>query len=145
MSAYQPKTTLNDNNVNDFLQAVGDETRRKDSFVILDLMTRITGQQPKMWGTSIVGFGSYSYTSKSGINGDWMKIGFAPRKQALTIYLLCGFDEYDKSGKTKQYLAKLGKHKIGKSCLYIKKLTDIDMQALEELIKFAWGSEVGVA
>ncbi len=138
MSKYEPKTKVNNEDVEGFLQKVDNPIRRVDSFSLLQIFKEITGEEPKMWGSSIVGFGTYNYITKSGIEADWMKIGFSPRKQALTLYLLCGFEEYDQTGKTKNFLAKLGKHKIGKSCLYINKLSDIDLEVLKQLIKFSW-------
>lgn len=125
---YEIKTKLNDSNVLDFLNGVEHKQRREDSLVVLDIMSKLTQEEPKMWGNSIIGFGSYHYTNKSGFNGDWMKIGFSPRKQNLTLYIMNGYDNYD------QLLKKLGKHKLGKSCLYINKLEDIDLNILEELI-----------
>lgn len=138
MTKYEPKTKVNDENVEEFIQKVEHEVRREDGFVLLELFKEITGESPKMWGNSIIGFGTYHYITKSGIEADWMKIGFSPRKQSLTLYLLCGFEEYDKTGKTKDFLEKLGKHKISKACLYINKLKDVDLEVLKELIKFSW-------
>lgn len=125
---YELKTKINDSNVKDFLNQVENKRRKEDSFVLLDLMTQITKEEPKMWGTSIIGFGTYAYTNKSGHNGEWMKIAFSPRKQSLSLYIMNGYDTYD------GLLDHLGKHKIGKSCLYINKLADVDMDVLTELI-----------
>lgn len=122
------KTKLNDASVDDFINGVEDEARREDCRTIAELMSRITGEEPKMWGASIVGFGTYHYKYASGREGDWMKMGFSPRKQNLTLYIMDGFDKYD------ELMAKLGKHKTGKSCLYVKRLSDIDMKVLEKLI-----------
>jgi hypothetical protein len=122
------KTQKNDEDVIAFLNGIENEQRRKDSFVLLELMTEISGQQPVMWGDSIVGFDTYHYHYASGREGDWMKIGFSPRKQALTLYLSYGFEE------KQDLLQRLGKHKTGKACLYIKKLEDIDMEVLRDLI-----------
>ena len=127
--ATELKTKLNDANVNDFLNSVENEKKRTDSFKVLELMKRITGEEPKMWGSSIVGFGSYTYKYASGRTGDWMLTAFSPRKQSLTLYIMDGFKNYD------ELLGQLGKHKTGKSCLYVKKLEDIDMNILEELIE----------
>jgi hypothetical protein len=91
-------------------------------------MKEITKQEPHMWGNSIIGFGSYHYKYKSGREGDWMKSGFSPRKQNLTIYTMCDIKKYD------TYLNKLGKHKTGKGCLYIKKLDDVNQDILKELL-----------
>ena len=124
----EPKTRLNDSNVEEFLAAVENDRRREDSFTVLDLMKRITGEEPKMWGTAIVGFGSYRYRYASGRTGDWPRIAFSPRKQNLTLYLMPGFSNYD------DLLSRLGKHRTGKSCLYLNKLADVDMDVLEELV-----------
>lgn len=124
---YELKTKVNDASVLDFLNGVENDRRREDSLVILDLMTELTGEEPKMWGASIVGFGTYRYKGKVQ-EGEWMRIGFSPRKQNLTLYLMNGYDE---SGEA---LERLGKHKLGKSCLYINKLADVDMEVLKELI-----------
>ena len=92
-------------------------------------MKEITGEDPKMWGPSIVGFGNYHYKYPTGTEGDWMLTGFSPRKQALTLYIMAGFTEYD------DLMAKLGKYKIGKSCLYVKRLADVDEKILCKLVK----------
>lgn len=114
--------------VEDFINAVDSEQKRKDSFVILELMKRATGEEPKMWGASIIGFGNLLYESPaSGRQVEWFKIGFSPRKANLTIYLI------DLSLHSDN-LPKLGKHKTGGGCLYINKLADIDMKVLEEMI-----------
>jgi len=125
----KPKTKPTDVSVNDFLDAVESEQRRKDSYRILAIMEEATGEKAKMWGPSIVGFGSYHYVYPSGNSGDWMLAGFSPRKQALTIYMMAGNARYEED------LKKLGKHKIGKSCLYIKSLDDIDEKVLHSMIK----------
>ena len=123
------KTTPNEQSVEEFLNAVEDDQKRKDSFAILELMKQITGMEPKMWGSSIVGFGSYHYKYDSGREGDAILAGFSPRKQALTIYNMGGFEEDD------DLLKKLGKHTTGKGCLYIKRLDDIDLPTLTNLIE----------
>ena len=122
------KTIPNNASVTEFLKTVENETRREDSFVILEKMKEITGKPAVMWGNSIVGFGSYHYKYDSGREGDMLITGFSPRKQNLTLYILDGFGGYQ------ELLSKLGPHKTGKSCLYIKKLSDIDMDILTELI-----------
>lgn len=122
------KTKLNDASVDDFLAAYPEETR-KDCYEILKMMKSATRAEPKMWGTSIVGFGSYHYKSeRSRQEGDWPLVGFSPRKQNLTIYIMTGFDRYSTQ------LKKLGKHSLGKGCLYIKRLSDVDKKVLKELI-----------
>lgn len=123
------KTTLNDGDVNAFLHSVEDEKKRADCFTLLDIMKEFTGDEPKMWGTSIVGFGSYHYKYESGREGDFFITGFSPRKQALTIYIMPGFDRYP------ALMGQLGKHKTGKSCLYIKRLSEIDLETLKTLIQ----------
>ena len=122
------KTKVSKASVNNFLNSVKDEQKRKDSFKILEMMKKITKEDPKMWGPSIVGFGSYHYKYASGHEGDMCIAGFSPRKEALTIYILPGFEKYD------SLMKKLGKYKTGKSCLYIKKLADVDIKVLTELI-----------
>jgi Domain of unknown function (DU1801) len=123
------KTKPNDQNVEQFLNAIEDERKRKDSFTILKLMQDATGLQPRMWGSSIVGFGSYHYKYASGREGDSALAGFSPRKQNLTIYIMGRFDSND------DLLKKLGKHSLGKGCLYIKRLDDIDLPTLKRLIE----------
>jgi hypothetical protein len=123
------KTQKNDASVHDFLNAVPDETKRQDSFAIVELMRQVTGFEPAMWGDSIVGFGSYRYKYASGREGEWPLVGFSPRKQNLTLYIMSGFTRYD------SLVENLGKYKNGKSCLYIKKLEDVDRDLLEELVR----------
>ena len=112
-----------------FVDAIKDEQQRKDCRTVSRIMKRITNANPKMWGPGIVGFGSYQYKYASGREGDWFIVGFAPRKQNLTLYIMSGFKKYS------ALLKKLGKHKIGVSCLYVKRLDDIDMDVLTELIE----------
>ena len=123
------KTQPHDGNVEAFLQSVEHDKRREDSFVVLEMMKEITGEEPRMWGPSIVGFGSYHYKYESGREGDFFLAGFSPRKQNLTLYIMSGFSHYE------ELLQKLGKHKTGKSCLYINKLEDVDLSALKEMIR----------
>lgn len=123
------KTRPTDQSVVDFLNGVEHNTRREDSFTLLKMMQAVTGDEPVMWGSSIVGFGSYHYKYESGREGDMPLIGFSPRKQSMTLYIMPGFDEYD------DLLEKLGKHKIGKACLYVNKLADVDPDVLRKLIK----------
>ncbi len=131
------KTKKNDASVKSFLDGIEDEKKRKDSRAVLEMMKRITGKQPKMWGTDIVGFGSYHYKYASGREGDWFVTGFSPRKQNLTLYAMSGFARYD------ALLKKLGKFKIGKACLYIKRLEDVDRGTLEKLIRQAVKQKAG--
>lgn len=129
------KTKVNDANVEGFLNTVPDATKKQDSFTLLKLFTKVTGEQPKMWGSSIVGFGKYHYKSeRSKQEGDWMLTGFSPRKQNLTLYIMPGFDQF-------QHLLKdLGKYKTSVSCLYINKLADVDMPVLEKLLKESYAA-----
>jgi len=122
------KTKLNDVSVVKFINSIKDESNRNDCFVIMKLMQKITKSEPKMWGSSIVGFGNYHYKYASGREGDWFLTGFSPRKQNLTLYIIAGFDHYD------ELMTKLGKYKTSKSCLYIKSLKDIDQKVLKEII-----------
>ena len=122
------KTKINDKDVEAFLNSVSDEKKRQDCFVLLDLIRRTTKFEPKMWGDSIVGFGSFHYKSKSGQEGDWYLTGFSPRKQNLTIYIITGFDQH------KTLMNKIGKHKSSKGCLYINSVDDIDLKLLGELV-----------
>ena len=122
------KTKVNEASVEGFLNSVADEQAHKDCFEILKMMKQVTKEEPKMWGASIVGFGSYHYKGASGREGDWMLIGFSPRKQNLTLYLMHGFEVH------KELLKKLGKHKTSMGCLYIKNLDDVDKKVLKELV-----------
>ena len=111
-----------------FLKAVESERRREDGLALLAFFNRVTGLKPRMWGASIIGYGRYYYKYDSGREGEFMLTGFSPRKTALTVYIMPGYrDMADK-------LARLGKHKLGKSCLYINKLDDVDMDVLEEIV-----------
>ena len=112
----------------DFIAAIEHPRRREDGLALLELFNRVTGLSPKMWGPSIIGYGRYHYRYDSGREGDAMLTGFSPRKAALSIYIMPGYRDMSSS------LARLGKHKIGKSCLYINKLADVDLGVLEEII-----------
>ncbi len=122
------KTQRNDGDVLAYLESVSNKRRREDSLVVKEMMEEVTGESAEMWGTSIVGFGSYHYRYASGREGDFMLTGFAPRKQALTLYIMGGHERYD------ELMAKLGKHRTGSSCVYINKLADVDLAVLRELI-----------
>ena len=122
------KTKLNNASVEKFLKGVADTKKREDSFAILEMMKKITKDEPKMWGPSIVGFGKYHYKYESGREGEMCITGFSPRKQSLTIYIMPGFKKYE------ALMKELGKHTTGKSCLYIKRLEDVDMKVLKELV-----------
>jgi hypothetical protein len=123
------KTKPTDASVEDFIASIPDEKKRADSAVLLKMFTRITGQKARMWGAAIVGFGMYHYESeRSAQKGDWPLIAFSPRKQNLTLYIMPGFSDLG------AHLKKLGKHKVSVGCLYINKLSDVDMGVLEEII-----------
>jgi hypothetical protein len=128
------KTTVHDASVEDFINSVGSETKQADGFTLLEIFTRLTGQKPKMWGISIIGFGQYHYKSeRSSQEGDWPLTGFSPRKQNLTLYLMPGFQNYA------DLLSNLGKHKTSQGgCLYINRLSDVDLAVLEKLIAAAY-------
>lgn len=124
------KTKVTDASVEDFIKSVPHETRRADGFTLLKLFQKATGETPKMWGSSIIGFGKYHYKSeRSSQEGDWPLVGFSPRKQNLTLYVLFP------SANNDALLKKLGKHKTSVSCLYINKLADVDLEILEEIIQ----------
>ena len=127
------KTKKNEASVTKFLDGVKDEKKREDSYIILKLMKQITKADPKMWGDSMIGFGSYHYKYASGREGDWFVTGFSPRKQSLTLYIMAGISKYP------DLLKKLGKFKTGKGCLYINKIEDVDIKILKELIKQSVG------
>ena len=122
------KTRENDADVVRFLDAVEHPRRRADAFALLDLFRDVTGEEPRMWGPSIVGFGKYHYVYDSGREGDWMLTGFSPRKQNLSLYIMPGFEAYE------GLLGRLGKHRTGRSCLYVNTLEDVDLDVLRELV-----------
>lgn len=128
MAKYELKTQKSDSDVYEFIDSVIDEQKRQDSLEIIRLMQEATGQPPKMWGKSIVGFGIYRYKGKSS-EGEWMVVGFSPRKQNLTLYLSCDLDELQ------DLLNDLGKYTRGVGCLYVKRLGDIDKEVLKKTIK----------
>ncbi|MEO0897871.1 MAG: DUF1801 domain-containing protein [Bacteroidota bacterium] len=123
------KTAPNDQSVEAFLNTVQQDQKRRDAFELLALMEELTGEKPRMWGNSIVGFGSYHYKYDSGREGEWFLTGFSPRKTSFTLYVMSGLESVEEK------LEKLGKHKQGKSCLYVNKLADIDLTVLEDMIK----------
>lgn len=122
------KTKQTKQSVAAFLKTVTDEQKRQDTDTVIEIMRAATKTDPVMWGTSIIGFGTYRYKYATGREGDWMIVGLSPRKQNLTLYIMPGFAEYG------DLLAKLGKHACGSSCLYIKRLSDIDLPTLKKLI-----------
>jgi hypothetical protein len=125
----EQKTKETGQAVTEFLDAIPDEQRRQDCYTLMEMMRKLTGYEPKMWGPSIIGFGKYHYKYASGHEGDSAITGFSPRKEAITIYLTYGFENYP------DLMERLGKHKVGKGCLYIKRLSDVDPAVLEELIR----------
>lgn len=129
MAKYEPKTRPTDASVEDFIDAVQDEKRRADAHRVLEIFKEITKEKPVMWGPSIIGFGSQQLRYASGQELDWPIAAFSPRKATLVLYLMDGFAKYD------EHLSKLGKHSTGKSCLYIKRLSDVDEKVLRSLIR----------
>lgn len=123
------KTRPTGGSVDEFLAGVADERRRQDCRALVELMRRVTGAEPAMWGPSIVGFGNYHYRYASGREGDWFVAGFSPRKSDLTLYIMSGFAGHE------GLMARLGRHRTGKSCLYVKRLADLDPAVLEELVR----------
>ncbi len=123
------KTTLSDKDPLDFLNTISDEKKRRDALTILRLMEEVTGYPAQIWGDNIVGFGKYRYRYASGHTGEWPLVAFSPRKQNLTLYIMAGFEQYE------SLMTRLGKHKTGKSCLYINKIEDIDLNVLRELVR----------
>ncbi len=130
------KTKENNASVEDFINSVKDKRKMKDSLQLLKLFIEVTGEKPKMWGSSIIGFGKYHYKSaRSSQEGDWPLTGFSPRKQALTLYIMSGFKDYG------NLLKKLGKYRLSSgSCIYIKKLGDVDLELLRMLVKESYAS-----
>ena len=127
----EQKTKPTQASVKQFLNQVPDKERRDDCFTVAKIMEEITGDKPKMWGPSIVGFGTYRYKYASGREGDWPITGFSPRKRDLTLYMMVGFE------KQTELMKQLGKHSTGKSCLYVKRLSDIHIPTLKKLIKWS--------
>lgn len=123
------KTKATERSVTEFINSVDSEQKRNDSFELVKLFERLTGEKAVMWGSSIIGFGTYHYKYESGREGDFMQIGFSPRKAKFSLYIMSGFSKFD------HYLENLGKFKTGKSCLYVNKIADIDMEILEEMAK----------
>lgn len=123
------KTVPTKASVKAFVERVPQEEKRNDCFKLLEVMHKVTGEKPVMWGPGIVGFGTYHYRYDSGREGDMLMTGFSPRSQTISLYIMSGFGRYA------ALLQKLGKYKTGKSCLYIKRLSDINMDIMEELIR----------
>jgi len=125
----EAKTKPTNQSVKDFLNQIPEPERRADCLAIAKIMEEITGEKPQMWGPSIVGFGTYHYKYASGHEGDWPITSFSPRKKDLTLYIMVGFEKHA------DLMKQLGRHSVGKSCLYIKRLSDIDVPTLRKLIK----------
>jgi hypothetical protein len=134
----QIKTQATDVLVADFIAAVPDARRREEAAVVDAIHRRVTGHQPRMWGSSIIGYGSYDYVYESGHSGPMCRAGFSPRKAAMTLYLMGHY--CDRQDEADALFARLGKHKTGKSCLYINKLADVDLDILEKLVALSWDS-----
>ena len=124
----QNKTQITDVDPASFVASIDHPTRQSDAEVLLELMRRVTGCEPKMWGPSIVGFGRYHYRYESGREGEFMLTGFSPRKANIVVYTMPGYEDLE------EQLGELGKHRLGKSCLYINKLADIDLAVLEQIV-----------
>lgn len=122
------KTKPTDGDVGRFLASIEDEVMREDCVTLVELMGKVTNASPRLWGPSIVGFGEYRYRYASGREGTWFTVGFAPRSKRLTLYLMSGFEGYE------DLLARLGRHSLGKSCLYVRRLADVDLAVLTELV-----------
>ncbi len=125
----EAKTKLTEESVSSFLKKVPDKSRREDCLKVLEIMKDVTGEEPKMWGSSIVGFGRYHFKYESGREGESMITGFSPRKSDLTLYIMPGFEPVS------DLMTRLGKHKTGKSCLYIEKLADVDLGVLRKIVE----------
>ena len=132
MAKHELKTRESDASVEGFLNSIENKERREDGFRVLEMFTRLTGEAPKMWGPAIIGFGSTMLRYPDGRELDWMAIAFSPRKQNLTLYVLTGTE------KQKKLFEKLGKHSTSVSCLYIKRLSDVDLKVLEKVIADAY-------
>lgn len=136
MGKAEIKTKATEVTVADFIAAVPEARRREEAGVIDAMHRRVTGLDPKMWGPSIIGYSSYDYTYDSGHSGTMCRAGFSPRKAAMTLYLMGHY--LDRQSEADALLARLGKYKNGKSCLYINKLADVDLDVLEKLVVLSW-------
>lgn len=134
------KTTKTAVDPADFLSAIEPEAKREDAVVLDALFRRVTGEAPRMWGPSIVGYGEYRTTYASGRDVHWLRTGFSPRKAKLSLYLMGGYCDEATGRRREQQLKRLGKHARGKSCLYIKTLADVDLTVLEEMIAEDWAA-----
>ncbi len=136
MAKGELKTTATEVSVAEFIAAVPDTRRREEAAVVDAIHRQVTGVAPKMWGPSMVGYGSYHYRYASGHEGEAMRAGFSPRKSAMTVYLMGTY--CDRQPEADALFARLGKHKTGKACLYINKLADVDLDVLEALVRLSW-------
>ncbi|MBX7480906.1 DUF1801 domain-containing protein [Qipengyuania sp. 6D47A] len=134
----EAKTQITEIDPLDFMATIEPEQKRRESEVLDALFRRVTGEEPKMWGPSIIGYGTYRTTYASGRDVHWMRAGFSPRKAKHSLYLMGGYCDAETGEKHANRLARLGKHTRGKSCLYVNKLADIDLGVLEELIREDW-------
>jgi hypothetical protein len=133
---YEIKTKVNDSNVDEFLDKIEDEKRREECFKVLDLMKKATKEEPFIYGSSIIGFVKYSYVSKSNCKGDFFKVGFSPKKNYLALYIVPYIKEQE------ELIKKIGKAKVGKSCINVNSLEDIDLKILEKLVKLSVKAKV---
>ena len=136
MGKAEIKTQATEAGVADFIAAIPDTRRREEAALVDAMHRRVTGLEPRMWGPSIIGYGSYDYVYDSGRSGTMCRAGFSPRKTAMTLYLMGHY--LDRQPEADALLAKLGKHKTGKSCLYVNKLADVDLAVLEQLVALSW-------
>ncbi|MFL0356272.1 DUF1801 domain-containing protein [Erythrobacter sp. GH1-10] len=136
----EAKTTPTDASVADFIAAVEPESKREDAKALDALFRKVTGEEPKMWGPSIIGYGDYHTTYASGRDVHWMRTGFSPRKAKHSLYLMGGYCDEIAAKEREEALSRLGKYKTGKSCLYINKLADVDMDVLKELLEKDWAT-----
>ena len=136
MAKYEAKTKATDVRVEDYIAALPDARRREEAVALDAMHRRVTGLEPTMWGPSMIGYGRYRYRYASGHEGEAMRGGFSPRKAALSVYLMGNY--CDRQPEADVLFARLGKHKMGKSCLYIGKLADVDLEALEGLVRLSW-------
>ena len=136
MGKYEAKTKATEVPVADYIASLPDARRREEAAALDAIHRRVTGHAPKMWGPSMIGYGSYRYKYASGHEGEAMRGGFSPRKPALTVYLMGNYGEAQPEADA--LITRLGKHKFTKSCLYINKLADVDLEALESLVRLSW-------
>ena len=134
----EAKTRPTDQKVEDFIATVEPEAKREDARTLIGIYRRITGEEPMMWGPSIIGFGTYHYEYASGREGDWMRAGFSPRKAKHSLYLMGRYCDEETGKRIDALLDRMGKHKTGASCVYVNKLADIDLSVLEQVIAACW-------